>query len=39
VLTPLARRQLAAGRSIDMFVGVSFSKGEVIQRMEVHLKP
>jgi hypothetical protein len=38
-LTPLARAQLAAGKSIDMFVAVSFSKGEVIQRMEVHLKP
>lgn len=38
-LTPLARAQLAAGRGIDMFVAVSFSKGSVFQREEVHLKP
>lgn len=38
-LTPLARAQLAAGRGIDMFVAVSFSKGDVFQREEVHLKP
>lgn len=38
-LTPLARAQLAAGRGIDMFVAVSFSKGEVFQREEIHLKP
>lgn len=38
-LTPLARAQLAAGRGIDMFVAVSFSKGAVFQREEIHLKP
>lgn len=38
-LTPLARAQLAAGRSILMYVGVSFSKGDVVQRLEVLLKP
>ncbi len=39
VLTPLARAQLAAGRPIDMFVAVGFSKGRVFDREEVHLKP
>lgn len=38
-LTPLAKAQLAAGRGIDMFVAVSFSKGDVFQREEIHLKP
>lgn len=39
VLTPLARAQLAAGRPIDMFVAVGFSKGLVFDREEVHLTP
>jgi hypothetical protein len=38
-LTPLARAQLAAHRSILMYLAISFSKGEVIQRMPVRLKP
>jgi len=38
-LTPLARRQLAAGRSIDMFVAVQFSRNDVMQREEVVLRP
>lgn len=39
VLLPVARAQLAAGRPIDMFVAVSFSHGEVLEREEVHLRP
>jgi hypothetical protein len=38
-LTPLARAQLAAGRGILMYVAVAFSKGQVIQRLRVPLKP
>lgn len=39
VLTPVARRQLAAGRSIVTYVAVSFSKGQVIQRTRIVLRP
>lgn len=38
-LTPLARRQLAAGRSIDAFVAVQFSRNGTIEREEVLLRP
>lgn len=38
-LSPVARQQLAAGRGILMYVAVLFSKGEVIQRIPVHLRP
>jgi len=39
VLTPLARRQLAAGRSVDAFVAIHFSRNDVIQREEIVLRP
>jgi len=39
VLTPVARQQLAAGRSIVTYVAVSFSKGQVIQRTRIVLRP
>lgn len=38
-LTPVARAQLAAGRSIVAYVAVSFSKGQVIQRTRIVLRP
>ncbi len=38
-LTPVARAQLAAGRSIVTYVAVSFSKGSVIQRTQIVLRP
>lgn len=38
-LLPVARAQLAAGRSILMYVAVGFSKGEVFQRIPVRLRP
>jgi hypothetical protein len=38
-LTPAARRRLAAGRSIVTYVAVSFSKGDVFQRMKIVLRP
>lgn len=38
-LLPVARQQLAAGRSILMYVAVGFSKGEVFQRIPVRLRP
>ena len=39
VLTPVARAQLAAGRSIVTYVAVSFSKGQVMQRSRIVLRP
>ena len=39
VLTPVARQQLSAGRSIVTYVAVSFSKGQVIQRTRIVLRP
>ncbi len=39
VLTPVARAQLAAGRSIVTYVAVSFSKGQVMQREQIVLRP
>ncbi len=39
VLTPVAREQLAAGRSMVTYVAVSFSKGQVMQRTRIVLRP
>lgn len=38
-LLPVARQQLAAGRSILMYVAVGFSRGDVFQRIPVRLRP
>jgi hypothetical protein len=38
-LTPVARSTLAAGHPILMFVGVQFSNGQFVQRLEVLLHP
>jgi len=38
-LLPVARQQLAAGRSVLMYVAVGFSKGDAFQRIPVRLRP